>query len=403
MGSTIIIGIIVGLSSLFLGIFLEYVEHLFLDYRETASQPAPIGSSSFRRLLSVFIGSILAAIIWWLLRTKATATVSVKKALIGKKMPLWQTAIHVMTQIFYVGTGGSVGRELAPREAGAMLAQKVESLSNAMHIPQLSADDRKLLIAAAAGAGFAGIYIAPITGMFFSVEILLKKMTLRTITVSLTMSTIAMFIGAITKGFNPYYLVGDAKFSILSMVMVVVIAPFCGVAGAWFRKLCQWAEKGQERGNNILWQLPIMGLMTGLVATFFPQIMGNGRSLAQLVINSTGIWTISLLIIGALLKIVVTVLTIRSGASGGTLTPAIAIGSVLGAFLGMILFLFVPSISIWEAAILGACTLLAASQQAPLMALFMIFEICHLDYAMLLPLSFGVLISTIVSKRILTK
>ena len=62
---------------------------------------------------------------------------------------------------------------------------------------------------AAAGAGFAGIYISPITGMFFSVEVLLKKMTLRTVGVSLTMSTIAMLIGSLVKGFQPYYILHD--------------------------------------------------------------------------------------------------------------------------------------------------------------------------------------------------
>lgn len=148
-----------------------------------------------------------------------------------------------MTQIFYVGTGGSVGRELAPREAGAMLAQKVGSAFEKFSLPQLSSDDRKLLIASAAGAGFAGIYIAPITGMFFCTEILLKKMTVRTVAVSLSMSTIAMLIGSIAKGFKPYYLVGDAKLSVATLLVVLVIAPLCGIAGSLFRKLCQWAEK----------------------------------------------------------------------------------------------------------------------------------------------------------------
>ena len=254
IGGTVLIGIVVGLSSLFLGLLLEYVEQLFLNYEETVWQPAPTGTIPVRRLFSVLIGSMIAAVIWWFLRTKTKPTVGITKALSGEKMPFWQTVLHVMTQIFYVGTGGSVGRELAPREAGAMLAQKVGSAFEKFSLPQLSSDDRKLLIASAAGAGFAGIYIAPITGMFFCTEILLKKMTVRTVAVSLSMSTIAMLIGSIAKGFKPYYLVGDAKLSVATLLVVLVIAPLCGIAGALFRKLCQWAEKNQTRKNNILWQ-----------------------------------------------------------------------------------------------------------------------------------------------------
>lgn len=399
--STIVLGLIVGLSSLLLALFLEGVEQLFLHFGETAQVPAPIGTPAMVRLLSVFAGGVIAAIIWWFLRTKTTPTVSIKKALSGEQMPFWQTILHVMTQIFYVGTGGSIGRELAPREAGAVLAQKWTAFLDRYHMADLSADDRRLLLTAAAGAGFAGIYIAPLTGMFFSVEVLYKKFNLKTIGVSLTMSTIAMLVGSIVKGFQPYYLLNDVKFSIGSLVFILILAPLSGLAGGWFRKCFQWAEQHQTKTAQILWQLPLAALLTGIVAYFFPEIMGNGRALAQVAINSTQTHMIWVLIIGALLKGIVTVLTIRSGASGGTLTPSIAIGGALGAIVSLILSYWVPGINIGQGAILGAGTLLAASQQAPLMAMFMLIEITHLDGSAILPLAIGILIASAISRQVL--
>ena len=98
--STIVLGITSGVGALVLSFFLESIEHLFLKYGETAKIPAPIATMPVVRLLSVVIGGVIAAVIWWFLRTKTTPTISVNKALAGGKMPLWQTLLHDFTQIF---------------------------------------------------------------------------------------------------------------------------------------------------------------------------------------------------------------------------------------------------------------------------------------------------------------
>ena len=75
-------------------------------------------------MISVTAGAAIAAVIWWLLRTRSAKVPSVKKAVNGDIMPIWQTVVHVLLQIFIVGTGMSIGREVAPRELGAMFGQR---------------------------------------------------------------------------------------------------------------------------------------------------------------------------------------------------------------------------------------------------------------------------------------
>ncbi|AZZ60255.1 chloride channel protein [Oenococcus sp. UCMA 16435] len=399
--STVALGLIVGASSLFLSLFLNLIEQIFLKFQETAIKPAPTGISPLHREFSVFIGGAIVTLVWYLLRTKFKLIVGVKRALKGDNMPFLETAIDVLAQIFYVGTGGSIGRELAPREAGALIAQKWEKLIAKWHLTALSREDCQLLIAAAAGAGFAGVYIAPLAGTFFCLEILLKKITPRAIGVSLTMSVIATLVGSISKGFGPYYLVKGTNFSLAFLFATACIAPICGILGSLFHESVNLAEKYQAKNWHILWQLPLVALATGLIAMLFPQIMGNGRALAQMAINTKGSSYILLLLFGALAKAVLTILTIRSGAAGGILTPSISIGAVTGVLLGSILFLIWPSIPIWQCAILGAVTFLAASQQAPLMALFMLIEISHLNYSAFLPLGLGVALSISISRIVL--
>ncbi|GAY72227.1 chloride channel protein [Lentilactobacillus kosonis] len=402
--STVVLGGLVGLGSVLLGLFYELIEGVFLHFHESTWHPVAWPAGPVTRATSLIVGGIIAAIVWWIIRTKMKPTVSIGKVIDGEQMPLATTVVHVFTQIFFVATGGSVGRELAPRELGAVVSQIWQRLFGRISKIELSNDDRRLLIAAAAGAGFAGVYIAPITGMMFSLELLLKRIDQRAIIVSLTMSIEAMLVGSTIKGFHPYYGVGHSNFSLISTLAVLVIGPICGILGALFRKLFQYANAHQARDNRILWQLPLVGLLTGLVAIAFPEVMGNGRPLAQTAFSATDPkFIIQVLLIGAVIKAVMTVLSLRAGASGGTLTPSIAIGAVVGVTFGLLINYLAPGVPIWEIGLLGAASLLAASQQAPLMATFMIFEVCHLNYSAILPLALGACLAVYSSKLVLKK
>lgn len=397
--ATLVLGVIVGFSSLLLSVLLDLTEHLFLNFQETNHIPVDISAAPTRRLLSVLIGGIIAAVIWYLLQRKYHP-VGINKAITGKTMPLGKTLIHVCTQIFFVGTGNSIGRELAPREAGAAIAQKWTRSFGPDSIWYLSKEDQKMIIAAAAGAGFAGVYIAPITGAVFCMELLYKKVNTRVAAVSLTMSVIATLIGSIVKGYEPYYLIGSRHFGLALLPLALVLGIVNGAAGTAFKAGVKAASKRRAVTKNVLLQLPLLSLFAGLIASFYPQVMGNGRGLAQLAMNTSTIskQALILLAFGLVAKVVVTLGTIKCGGYGGILTPSIAAGAVIGVLVGIVYAGFVPGVTLAQSAVLGAAFFLAASQQAPLMAIFMLFEVCHLDYTALLPLSFGVAVAIATSK-----
>lgn len=402
--ATVVLGLIIGFAAYILDIELGLVEHLFLGFRERPAEPVSVFISPGHRLLAVFIGGLIVAVIWYFLQ-RNYKWVTVGQAVQGKReFSGWKTVLDVLTQVFYVSTGGSIGRELAPRELGSMLAQKWGNLFSHEGRFYLSRDDRRLLIAAAAGAGFAGVYLAPITGMMFSIEILRKQISRRAVAVSLTMTAISTTIGSLTKGYKPYYAVSHRNFSFKLIPFTILIALILGILGTIFRKGVKVAKKHQVTDKRILWQLPLAALVTGCVAAVFPQIMGNGRGLAQLAMNSNQIKAsvITVLLLGALAKAGVTLLTIKSGAYGGTLTPSISIGAVVGVVLGMVYVQFVPGVDLVQCAIIGAVAFLTASQQAPLMAMFMLVEICHLEVSAMVPLGLGTAISIAISRFIQT-
>lgn len=399
--TTTILGILVGLGAMILGKMIEIIEYVFLNYKETAMYPAPAQISPLHRLLSLVIGGMIATILWWYISVKLKPTVNVEASIKGTQMPVSTTLLNSFTQVFFVGIGGPVGREVAPRLVGTLIAQKWMNFLDRVRSFKIDPEDRQLLLAAAAGAGFAGIYIAPMTGMLFSVEILLNKVNKKTVSVSLLMSIIAMLMGSTLKGFKPYYLVGQGDFSLPVVALTLIIAPISGICGALFRKGFKWAERTKATKNKILWQLPLISLITGLIAMYFPEIMGNGRSLAEAAIHIHTSKVALILLIGALAKSLVTTFSLKAGAFGGKLAPSIAIGAAIGGTIGFIASLWIPGMPIWQCAVIGASALLAASQQAPLMALFMMFEICHLNYSAFLPLGLGVALAILCGKLIL--
>ena len=449
--TTIILGVIIGAGAGLLTLLLYGVEHVMLGYVEGSELPGPFGVPAVRRAISVTIGLAVAGVIWYFLRNKTTKVPSVKKAVAGERMPVWQTLVHVVLQIGIVGSGASIGREVAPRELGAMLAQRFCDL---FHIEGADGIDRRMVVAVAAGAGLGGVYNAPLAGMFFAVEILLVDVTLEKVAFGLGMSAIAAFVAASIKGHHTFYDITamQPQSTPTLMLFAVLCGAACGVAGAWFRKGSQWAESHQSHDKHILWQMPLAGLVTGLAAIVVPQVMGNGRAAAQLGFSTfvpegsaaagasqsassaaASPWNLLAgggnvsgsastavnagfqlsqsniaMLLGVLeltfvAKALVTLMTIRSGASGGVLQPGIALGSTLGAMLGLIWILLFPADSVTACALIGAAALLSASQQAPLMAMCLVMELTEAPSAFFVPVGLAVAESSLVSKWMLSR
>ncbi len=150
--STVVIGILVGIGTIILGLFQETIEWLFLNLDETAAHPAATNvAPPVHRLLSLVIAGLIAALLWWFISKKLKPVVSIENGIKGQTFPVSSTLVDIVTQIFYVGAGGPVGREVAPRQLGSLIAQNWMKLLHKIRQVQLNESDRQLLIAAAAG------------------------------------------------------------------------------------------------------------------------------------------------------------------------------------------------------------------------------------------------------------
>ena len=82
------------------------------------------------------------------------------------------SVVKAMASAVCIGTGGSVGREGPIVQIGSALAS---SLGQRVKMPE---NRLRILVACGAAGGIAATFNAPITGVFFGVEIILREFSI---------------------------------------------------------------------------------------------------------------------------------------------------------------------------------------------------------------------------------
>ena len=152
--------------------------------------------------------------------------------------------MHAVLQIVAVGSGAPIGREVAPRELGALFAGRI--------VDGLRLDDemRRLLVACGAAAGLAGVYQVPLAGTVFALEILLARFSIRYGVVALTVSVIATLVARVTVSTETFYVLGQISGSAVSVGWCALIGVLVGLPAAASGGPCStWRSTGHRNGR----------------------------------------------------------------------------------------------------------------------------------------------------------
>jgi CIC family chloride channel protein len=159
------------------------------------------------------------------------------------------------------------------------------------------------------------------------------------------------------------------------------------------------AEKQFSSSRIPLWaRAAVGGGMTGLIAVFFPHVLGTDATTLDAAFEGAFPWFLLLLI--GYLKIVATSFSLGSGGSGGVLGPAIFIGGILGAFVGSVANAWFPGQVgfIGGYALIGMAAFLAPVIGGPITSILILFEMAG-NYAIILPLLVAVVNAMLVAHR----
>jgi chloride channel protein, CIC family len=308
------------------------------------------------------------------------------------RMPALRTLGSAVLSVIIVGMGVSLGREGAPKQAGAVFANFFSDRA------RLSDEQRRLLVACGSGAGMAAAYGVPLGGALFALEVMRGMLSLRFVLPALFTSVLATAVSWLALPDAPTYLIPPYSSSASSVVWALLAGPVAGVVSVGFVRMVTWADRHRPHG----WRrfiMPIFGLgLLGVVSIWIPQLLGNGKDVSQLAFTSQV--APGLLLALLFLKPAAILLCISVGAPGGLFTPSLTVGAMLGGVLGYAWSWIWPGVPLGLFALLGAGAVLAATTQGPISTVVLIMELTGRDRSFILPLLLAVGTATLVARTI---
>jgi chloride channel protein, CIC family len=311
--------------------------------------------------------------------------------------------VKMVATALTLGAGGSAGREGPIVQIGSTIGSVVASRF------RLGEDQLRSLVAAGAGAGIGATFNAPIAGMLFALEVVLRSFAVRHMSPIVIASVVAAVTSQSLVGEElalsaSRFTVDDARELLLYGALALIIVL---VAVTFLTLLDRLAKAFADRPSIGVVRPLIMGLLVAGIGFFEPRVLGTGQDFANELIRSEDVfftefawWTLMLLAVG---KVFTTSFTLSSGASGGAFMPSLFIGAALGGGLARLvdpLWTF-SDLEPGAFAVVGMATMFAAVGRAPLTSILIVFEATGArDYGLVLPLMLGATLATFLADRL---
>lgn len=421
-------GVMAGLAGAACHWVLHSIEHAVWGKgglgNHTLIEGAMYTTPQYRFILLILAG-LVGALSWGVIVRTGTIP-RISQAMSGGRMPVLRTLWHSMTQIVIVALGASAGREAAPREITSALGARMGDYWG------LDARDRRIVVGSAAGAGLAAVYAIPLSGVFFTLEVMLLSHKLRAFLSAGIVNIVAVLVASGGQPLLPFYEVPSIATGAPLYMWALIGGPLLGAFGVLFRRGIRWAESRRPETLRLTWQMPVTFLGVGLLAAFTPTVLGNGQASAQTFLYADhymmpgglshlgsvdprpfewlgvdvlrhfnsgatmGLWaSLAMILALTVAKAGATMVTIHSGAWGGTLTPSLAVGAGVAAFLGLAWEALWPGIGISTYVVVGASAFLGVALNAPITGMFLLIEFTRSSYDLFLAMALAAVMAQV--------
>lgn len=363
-------GLGAGLSGDLLILVLHATQWLTSGIVEGPDRAGLAGVPGWRRVLGPVLVGLIVGAAWWQLRTRARP-IELDRGIRDESaaLPVPATTADALLQVIAVGAGASVGREVAPRQIAAALAGRITARLG-VHGPA-----RTVVVGAAAAAGLAAVYDAPVTGVVYAVEVIGVAIGVQSVLVAAVASSVAAVTCWPILGARPAYVYpGGVHLHRVDCIAAALLVPTAWLVGTAFRRLN--AEVGRHRLRPGPWTAFAIAAAMGLVgalALVWPTLPGNGKAQMQTLLSypAPALGTLLVLVV---LKPLATGGSMLASIAGGVIAPSLATGAALGAAVAVAVG---HGASVPSAVVVGAAAVLAVTQRAPVMAAVFAVELTH--------------------------
>lgn len=296
-----------------------------------------------------------------------------------------------------LGSGASVGQYGPLVYLGAMFGNLVGRLRlNLRH-------QRSIAIACGVAAAISTAFNAPIAGLVFAHEVILRHYSLRAFAPVTVAAATGYIIANVIFDRPTLFLVNfDRVEHSYEFVFFALEGVLCAGLAWVFMLLLRLSTNTARRYIGLPWARPATaGLLVGLVALWIPEVLGIGQETLRFatIEGAFGIGELALIIIA---KLVLTALCVGFGFVGGVFSPALLIGILFGAFYGMVLpyLVPVPHSGLVVYAICGMMALASSVIGAPLTTILIVFELTR-SYDLTIAAMVSVVFANLISYRVI--
>ncbi|HEY9726312.1 MAG TPA: chloride channel protein [Chroococcales cyanobacterium] len=374
-----LIGLVSGLSA----VLLKQSAGWFGSFRIQASNQLP--ASLVLPAIGLSIG-LLCGFLIECLGTEATGSgiPQIKGALaqFPIALNLRVAIVKLVTSILSMSAGLTLGRQGPTVHIGAALAAQLS------HWVPTSPEHRRQMIAAGAGAGLAAGFNAPLAGILFIIEELLRDLS----NLTLTTAILASFIGAvISRLLGGRSLDLNLQLSHLSISFTAPEIPFylllgilAGLFGALFNQGLLASLNLYDRLNlSLPVKIGLAGMICGCVVALLPPAFRNNNGLRELLLTGEASWEFTSFAFVA--YFILTLISYGSGAPGGLFHPSLVLGAALGYLVGVGEFHLLGLGAPTSYALAGMGAFFSAVSKVPLTAIVIVFEMTT-NFNLVLPL-----------------
>jgi CIC family chloride channel protein len=307
------------------------------------------------------------------------------------------SVVKALASALCIATGGSVGREGPIVQIGSAMAS---SLGQKVRMPE---NRLRILVACGAAGGISATFNAPITGVFFGVEIILRAFSVEAMFPVMLSAMLADAVATPILGSGRFlsgFPAGIALHHPANYLLIAVLAVIAALVGLGFKTVLYKLEDLGDRlwGTRPEWARPAVGgVLLGVILLAVPQLYGVGYPVMYKAIGGGyALWFLILLVFG---KMLATSVSLSIGGSGGVFAPSLFLGVMAGTAYGVIVDrLFGPAAgppALYAAVAMGA--VFTAAARAPLTSLASVVEMTG-DFTLTLPVMLAVAIAATISR-----